>query len=522
MRGRFCWNRSSRTRRNTEAISDYDSLDSLPRGEMARHVQNSHRIPLDDYSAYDNRSAEMIDRPPRRWSIARDPHLGNPRDARILDDYDVFDKWSGPGSGRRPLPRDYYEGDRQSSGRRPLPRDYHERDNFSLESLPRDYYEGHRQSPGRRPLSQDYDERDYDSVESRPRESLDRPQPVQRDYGIDYDQGYYDTDDYYDRSSYSSVEGWSVDRREPPPPTIHNIPKINTHNTPARGYPPREYDYPESVSRRGSDLTPQESSSIRGACTKDSDSRKSWNWKKSFSADSRSSVGPEYLHAKPSSDLPDGYLRRRDGVIISMSGSTTESKQTRERYADPPEFAAQEVVDVLKSKGYKMDEHNGILGSTSASTTSVSDRYGLNQSKDAGSTGDSIGAPPVQSVEGRNGTLKTGGVSRAKVKEGIGSVSSGQGSKDNSQGSVFRAKVKVQGDKESVGSNHSKRSGPTKGIDPFKIMNDTIPEGETKSHESTISTKEREEFAKRFETMKMEITPNLSEMKLNPAPSEIA
>jgi hypothetical protein len=114
------------------------------------------------------------------------------------------------------------------------------------------------------------------------------------------------------------------------------------------------------------------------------------NWKKNatWSTDSGSTYyegGPQYDDARATPDLPSGYLRRKDGVILSM-GSSMEGRpagsvEPSERYVNP-ENAAQSLVENLESRGYKFDEKAGIIGSASVSTNRDSDRYRSSLSKD--------------------------------------------------------------------------------------------------------------------------------------------
>ena len=85
----------------------------------------------------------------------------------------------------------------------------------------------------------------------------------------------------------------------------------------------------------------------------------------------------EYDGAKPSSDLPRGYLRRKDGVVLSAASSNGSISNVSERYIDP-KSAAQSVVDDMKSQGYEYSEMGGINFSYTSSVSDI-DRYDRNK-----------------------------------------------------------------------------------------------------------------------------------------------
>ena len=82
---------------------------------------------------------------------------------------------------------------------------------------------------------------------------------------------------------------------------------------------------------------------------------------------------PQLLNAKTVPELPAGFLRRNDGVVISVASS---SQSRYDKYAEghrrdedenSAEAKAQLVVQDLRKMGYRIDDQNGILGSNSDS-----------------------------------------------------------------------------------------------------------------------------------------------------------
>jgi hypothetical protein len=236
-------------------------------------------------------------------------------------------------------------------------------------------------------------------------------------------------------------------------------------------------------------------------------------------------------------------------------GSFTEAS---ERYTNP-ETAALSVVESLESRGYKYNTIDGVRGSTSVSTTSISERYNVSPSKDE-AIGESIEqqigkressdwprvAAIAQSFEEKNEVEKVWGENRAQVKPqdaqervptrqgstqnpqgAVFRATASQGSSQNSKDSLFRAKVKVRADKElgksipilmrgGDGSNPSTKSE----FDPSRIMYDSFRSDSdtTAFDESTISTKSI--FKRADAMMKHPNKSNLSERAITSVPSE--
>jgi len=97
------------------------------------------------------------------------------------------------------------------------------------------------------------------------------------------------------------------------------------------------------------------------------------------------SRNPQLLHATTVPELPLGYLRRKDGVVISIASS---SQSMSDRYVkggkrrgrgrrgnnnndddDSAKQAAEAVVEDLRNLGFYIHDQNGILGSNSDSGT---------------------------------------------------------------------------------------------------------------------------------------------------------
>ena len=84
------------------------------------------------------------------------------------------------------------------------------------------------------------------------------------------------------------------------------------------------------------------------------------------------SENPQLLNAKSVPELPPGYLRRKDGVVISVPSSSQGRYDKygecgRDEDENSAEEKAQLVVEELRNMGYRIDDQNGILGSNSDS-----------------------------------------------------------------------------------------------------------------------------------------------------------
>ena len=347
--------------------------------------------------------------------------------------------------------------------------------------------------------------RGYDSVERIPRGGVGYRRAHGRiDYNRDYhyndriDGDYIDRRDCYSRGGFEREEcdsenSWRFNRRKERPRRRRDSDSWLSYDSSVGKWPSRRQQFPrdfqEVPNKRDNLEYPAYGSDYTSVGTTDSrpqkedmvlDSKYRRTWK-SWSSDSESYYSeerPQYQNARASRDLPSGYLRRNDGVILSEGSSMASGTDTaNDRYLDP-EIAAQSVVDSLESRGYKYNQIHGVLGSASVSTNNtMSERYtvDLNGWKDNSSEksmrwqilqrqsndgskvaatarwhekklfmekagGDFQDVNPLGETD--PGTPKDWEDPRSTVFRATASQSSSQKSKD----SVFRAKVKISDD----------------------------------------------------------------------------
>jgi hypothetical protein len=493
-------------------------------------------------------------------------------EALYFDDHSSQGSWMdrdqriGKGNPRRPVENNNHG----SRDQRPSRNARHPQDSFESSEYSYDRHIGPVRGPPPRGIGRPPSPNDFRRPPS-PR-GIRRP-PSPRGRGEIYGRGGIDMrEDYEDHGygyEYSADDSFSEARRDAPIPRRGPRMAVDHMNGSIHEYP-REWRAYDHDSRSLETESMRTESMASGSLPSSAASPRRWQRRgMSFSSDTVSSYGrrPEYDGAKPSSDLPQGYMRRKDGVVLSMGSSMGSVSDVTERYVDP-EIAARNVVENLASKGYEYTEGGGI--NMSGSTNSIEERYGINQNKNSKKTRKtetarkerltSLEKIPKSQQEGSvmeimrsfeemaNGAQQTPATAgRAKVKncdDISGPLGASLGSRDtSSSGSVFRAKAKVPPGR--AVSTHSNNSGSerqyesrqlkmnpeksavpavsdafvVKEFDVSRIVEDTLSRGDTTHNdESTISTKEQ--YPRRFPSISQPVVSGIIEKAVVDGESE--